>query len=332
MRAEYYADEVNRYNLYARNYGDNKLYRIVAGPRADNPHWTEVLMRDVSMFIDGIGLHYYTRVGDPVYTKTLPDGNVRYLRDNSISRKSATDFNDFEWFKIMEASIYTDKLLTKHEAIMDKYDPEKRVAMIVDEWGTWYDCEPGTNPRFLYQQNTLRDAVSAGTSLNIFNNHCDRVRMANIAQTINVLQAMILTEDEKMILTPTYHVFDMYQVHHDARLLDFALVSNQYEYDGIKLNQINASVSKAQDGSVNMTICNIDHKSSADISCYIEDFDNFGRNISATILTAEKMNAMNTFDEPENLKPVCFDDFEVNGNKISIHMPAKSVLLMTVRP
>lgn len=330
MRAEYYADEVNRYNLYARNYGDNILYRIAAGPRGDNYKWTEVLMRDAGMHIDAIALHYYTRIGDPVITVEMPDGNRRYLRDESRTRFSATDFNEKEWYGIMKSALYMDEILYKNEMIMDKYDPDKRVAMIVDEWGTWFNCEPGTNPGFLYQQNTLRDAVSAGTSLNIFNNHSERVHMANIAQTINVLQAMILTEGERMILTPTYHVFDMYKVHHDAKLLDFALLSEDYESDGDRLKQINASVSKAADGSVNMTICNIDHEKDAVLSCYIEDFGTLGQ-IEGKILTSDKMNTMNTFDNPENLKPTEFTNFSCKENKIVINLPSKSVVLLTVK-
>lgn len=331
MKAEYYADEFNRYNFFARDYGDNVLYRIAAGPRSDNYKWTEVLMRDASMHMDAIALHYYTRLGDPVVTKELPDGNRRYLSDNTISRKSATIFDEKEWFGIMKSAIYIDEIISKNEAIMDKYDPENRVALIIDEWGTWFDCEPGTNPGFLYQQNTLRDAVSAATTLNIFNNHSKRVHMANIAQTVNVLQAMILTEGEKMILTPTYHVFDMYKVHHDAMLLDFALLSDDYICDGNKLKQINASVSKAADGSINMTICNIDHEKDANISCYIEDFGAFGQ-IEGRILTSDKMNTMNTFDNPDNLTPAEFTGYTVKENKISIHMPSKSVVVLTIKP
>ena len=228
MRAEYYADEVNRYNTYARDYGENKLYRIGAGPRHENYHWTEELMKHSGLFLDAIALHYYTRIGDKVVTVHDVDGNERYLRNEENSRGSATDFKEDAWFGIMKSTLHTDTIVKKHSAIMDKYDPEKRVALIVDEWGTWFDCEPGTNPGFLYQQNTIRDAVSAASSLNIFNNHSDRIRMTNIAQTINVLQAMILTEGEKMILTPTYHVFEMYTVHHDAQLLDTAMVTDKY--------------------------------------------------------------------------------------------------------
>jgi alpha-N-arabinofuranosidase len=330
MRAEYYADEVNRYNLYARDYGKNVLYRIAAGPRGDNYKWTEVLMRDASMHLDAIALHYYTRIGDPLKIVTLPDGNRRYLSANLKSRKSATIFDEKEWFAIMKSAIYMDEMLYKNEFIMDKYDPDKRVAMIVDEWGTWFDCEPGTNPGFLYQQNTLRDAVSAGTSLNIFNNHSDRVHMANIAQTINVLQAMILTEGEKLILTPTYHVFDMYKVHQDAKLLDYALLSENYECDGETLKQINASVSKASDGIVNITLCNIDPEKDTEVICYIEDFGAFGQ-IEGKVLTANTMNAMNTFGAPDYLMPAVFTDYTLKDNKIILRMPSKSVVLLSIK-
>lgn len=331
MRAEFYADEVSRYNLYARDYGDNKLYRIAAGPRGANYHWTEVLMRDAAMYLDGIALHYYTRVDDTILITKIPDGNERYLRDNSRSRTSATDFTKEQWFAVMKASNYTEELVQKHTAIMDKYDPEKKVALIVDEWGTWFDCEPGTNPGFLYQQNTLRDAVSAATSLNIFNNHSDRIHMANIAQTINVLQAVILTEGSKMILTPTYHVYDMYKVHHDAKLLDYAILSDDYTCNEQSLKQVNASVSKDKDGVIHATLANIDPDHAADITCHIGDFGIIGE-VEGTILTADDMNTMNTFEKPEQIKPEVFRNFERSEDSITIHMPAKSVLLISVKP
>ncbi len=331
MRAEYYADEVSRYNLYARDYGDNKLYRIGAGPRGANYKWTEVIMRDASMFLDGIGLHYYTRIGDKVVIEQLPDGNQRYLTDPSKSRRSATDFGEKEWFGIMQAAAFTDELVTKHGAIMDRYDPEKRVALIVDEWGTWFDCEPGTNPGFLYQQNTLRDAISAGISLNIFNNHSDRVRMTNIAQTINVLQAMVLTEGRKLVLTPTYHVYDMYKVHQDAMLLDFAILSDTYAFEGEKLKQISCSVSKDAQGTVSMTLVNMDPNHAAEVTCHIADFGTI-KSAEGTVLTADKMNAMNTFEQPDTLRPEAFRDFSVEEGTLHIRMPAKSLVLIRIYP
>ena len=330
MRAEYYADEVNRYNTYARDYGDNKLFRIGAGPRNESYHWTEVLMEQSAMFLDAIALHYYTRIGDPVITVYAKDGNERYLRDNSKSRGSATDFTESEWFGIMKASLRTDDIVSKHSAIMDKYDPDKRVALVVDEWGTWFDCEPGTNPGFLYQQNTLRDAVSAATSLNIFNNHSDRVRMTNIAQTINVLQAMILTDGPQMILTPTYHVYDMYKVHQDAMLLDMAMVTDRYCLDGQDLPKVNATVSKDAQDVIHISLCNIDAKEGADVACHIADFGAL-EVCGGQILTADAMNAMNTFENPDALKPEAFTGYEAKDSTITVHMPAKSVIVLAVK-
>ena len=203
MRAEYYADLYKRYATYVRNFGDNVIYKIACGPSAGDYTWTEVVMREAGHLLNGLSLHYYT----------LPTNSW------TGSKGSATEFGEEEWFKTLKHTLVMEELVTKHSIIMDKYDPEKKIGLIVDEWGAWYDVEPGTNPGFLYQQNTLRDALIAGINLNIFNNHCDRVQMANIAQLVNVLQAVILTEGDKMLLTPTYHVFNMYKVHQDADLL-----------------------------------------------------------------------------------------------------------------
>ena len=210
MRPEYYADEYRRYATYVRSFSGNKIYKIACGASDFNYRWTEVLMREAGRFMDGLSLHYYTVARD------------------WKNKGSAIDFDERDWFMTMKKTLMMDELVTRHSTIMDQYDPDKRVGLIVDEWGTWHDPEPGTHPRFLYQQNTLRDALVAGINLNIFNNHCDRVQMANIAQTINVLQAVILTEGEKMILTPTYHVFDMYKVHQNAQQLSVEFESSQY--------------------------------------------------------------------------------------------------------
>src|SRR5256714_6639237 len=201
MRPEYYADLYRRFQTYVRNLGGNRVFRIACGPNRDDYHWTEVLMREAGRYMDGLSLHYYTVPG------SAPQ-----------ARGSATDFGEEEWLTTLRKCLHMDELIRRHATIMDRYDPAKRVALVVDEWGTWYTAEPGTNPRFLYQQNTLRDALVTAVHFDIFNRHCDRVRMANIAQTINVLQAMILTEPDsgRMVLTPTYHVFEMYKVHHDA--------------------------------------------------------------------------------------------------------------------
>jgi len=187
MRPEYYADLYRRYQTYVRHYSGNRVYKVACGPTGDY-RWTEVLMREAGRWMDGLSLHYYTLPG--TWEK----------------KGSATQFDESEWFSTLRNALHMEELIRRHSAIMDRYDPQRRVGLIVDEWGTWYDVEPGTNPGFLYQQNTLRDALVAGIHLNIFNNHAERVKMANIAQTVNVLQAMILTDGPRMIVTPTYHV------------------------------------------------------------------------------------------------------------------------------
>ena len=209
MRPEYYADEYRRYQTFCRNYGDNKLYRIACGPSSGDWNWTDKLMERAGRYLDAITLHHYT---------------VPHTWDK---KGSATDFDADEYYLTLRNAAYMDTLIRGHLAIMDKYDHEHRVGLIVDEWGTWFDCEPGTNPGFLYQQNTMRDAMVAALTLDILGSHCDRVVMANIAQMVNVLQAVILTDGAKMICTPTYHVFDLYKAHHDANYLPSAITCGE---------------------------------------------------------------------------------------------------------
>ena len=215
-------------------------------------HWTEVMMRDIPLkMFDALGLHHYSVI----------DWN---------KKSSATAFTEKEYFTTMQRSLEMEELVTKHSAIMDKYDPKKTKSLAVDEWGGWYDVEPGTNGAFLYQQNTMRDAMIAGCNLNIFNNHCDRVKMANLAQIINVLQAVILTDEEKMILTPTYHVMEMYNVHQNAIMLPLKVISNDYVLDGEKLQAVWASASRDGAGRTHISLVNIDAHNTQDILIDIE--------------------------------------------------------------
>ena len=227
MTPEYYANVFRRYTTFMNNWiKGGHLYRIASGASDADYHWTEVMMRDIPHnMLAGVGVHHYSII--------------------SWSNKgSATDFSEKQYFETMKSALQMEELVTKHGAIMDKYDPEKKVAMVVDEWGGWYDVEPGTNPGFLYQQNTMRDAMIAGATLNIFNNHADRVRMANLAQTINVLQAVILTNKEKIVLTPTYHVMEMYNVHQNATMLPLQMISDNYKFGDETLPSLSASASK----------------------------------------------------------------------------------------
>ena len=329
MTAEHYADRYMNFNLYCRNYGDNVLYRVACGPRGDNYHWTETLMKKCSNYMDGLALHYYARLEDTSRKVKMEDGNIQYLRNPFRPDFSATQFDKGQWDMGMRAAMFMEELVVKHSAIMDKYDPEKKVALIVDEWGTWYSVEPGTNPGFLYQQNTLRDAIVAGLHFNIFNNHSDRVRMSNIAQTINVLQAIILTEGSRMILTPTYHVFDMYKVHQDAALLDFTMLSDDYTADGQVFKKINASVSRSTGGKINITLCNIDPDNGAKVHCLLDALP-VNTPVCGTVLTSDAMNTHNTFDRPEAIKPAPFTGFTVDGGRLNLDLPSKSVVLITI--
>lgn len=311
MRPQYYADLYRRFQTFVRNYGDNKIFRIAGGANVDDYNWTEVLMREAAPFMDGLSLHYYTIPGD-----------------FWLGKGSATNFPEEEWDITMGKAYHIKELIEKHGAIMDKYDPEKRIGMIIDEWGTWYDVEEGTNPGFLYQQNTIRDALVAGVSLNIFNDHNDRVQMANIAQTINVLQSVILTDKEKMILTPTYHVFEMYKVHQDADKLALHVDSNLVKMGDKEMPQVTASASKAKDGKVNITLVNVSKDNKADLTLDVRGID-FSE-MNGRILTAEELDAHNTFENPDNVKPESFTSFEQNGDKLTINMPTKSVVLLTL--
>ena len=310
MRPEYYADEYRRYATYVRSFSGNKIYKIACGASDFNYRWTEVLMREAGRFMDGLSLHYYTVARD------------------WKNKGSAIDFDERDWFMTMKKTLMMDELVTRHSTIMDQYDPDKRVGLIVDEWGTWHDPEPGTHPRFLYQQNTLRDALVAGINLNIFNNHCDRVQMANIAQTINVLQAVILTEGEKMILTPTYHVFDMYKVHQNAQQLSVEFESSQYSFQDDSVPQINVSSSKDDEDRIHISLCNLDPNSGAHINCELRG--TVRSSVSGVILTADEMNVHNTFEEPERIKPSEFNGASIANNVLDIQLPPKSVVVLTL--
>ena len=309
MTAQFYADQYKRYGTYCRNFLENRLLKVAGGPSRLRYEWMETLMREIpSGQMWGISTHCYTK--------------------DRRSKKSATLFGEDEYFYILRMCLDIEDVLDKHITIMDKYDPEKKVALVVDEWGTWHKEEPGTNPGFLYQQNTLRDAMVAALSLNYFNERCERIKMANIAQTINVLQALILTDKEKMLLTPTYHVFEMYKVHHDATLLHASLKTPDYELDGEKLPMISASASKSADGNIHVSIVNIDPNNSNSLTIDVRGSD--VSKVSGRILTAEKINSMNTFEDDTRVKPEAFKEITLRKGQIKVDLPAKSIVVIRI--
>ncbi|MGG3505497.1 alpha-N-arabinofuranosidase [Paenibacillus lautus] len=313
MRPEYYADLYRRYQTYVRNYGDNKIYKIACGPNVDDYRWMETVMREAHPFMDAISLHYYTIPGE-FWTGKGP----------------ATGFSEQEWFTTMKKALHMDELITRHSAIMDQYDPNKRIGLIVDEWGTWFDVEPGTNPGFLYQQNTIRDALVAGLTLNIFHEHNDRVVMANIAQVVNVLQSVVLTEGEKMILTPTYHVFDMYKVHQDAERLATNYSGVDYEMDGEKIPQVSVTASKDQAGKIHVSLCNVSHTDQSDVTIQLRGLNGEVSKIVGQQLASDSLDAHNTFESPETLRPTTFHAFEQERDVLRAKLAPMSVTVLEI--
>jgi alpha-N-arabinofuranosidase len=312
MSADFYSDNFRRYNTFVKNYPGNNIYRVASGGTPEDYNWTEVLMKTSGRQMDGYSLHYYSL---PVNTWTGSKG-------------SATEFPESQWFSTLRQTLAMEELVTKHSAIMDKYDPRKRIGLIVDEWGAWYDVEPGTNPGFLYQQNTMRDAIVASVNLNIFNHHADRVKMANIAQLANVLQSMVLTDKEKMLVTPTYHVFEMYTVHQDATLLPSEVTSGDYVFGPEKIPAVSASASRDKAGKIHVTLCNLNPNQPAQIACTLAGAK--ALKLSGRILTAPEMNAHNTFENPGAVKPAEFTAFNTTADGFSTTLPAKSVVVLEV--
>jgi alpha-N-arabinofuranosidase len=265
-------------------------------------------MREAGPRMNGLALHYYCGTGK--------------------TSRSATQFEEVDWAHQLARALKIGDLIDQHVGVMDRFDPQNKVALIVDEWGAWHAVEPGTNRGFLYQQNSLRDALVAGVSLNIFNNNCKRVKMANIAQTINVLQAMILTDKEKLIVTPTFHVYEMYTVHHDATLLPCEARADGYAFDGLTLPTVQASASRDKAGKINVTLCNLDPKRPAAVECQLGGAK--VKAVSGRVLTAETMQAHNTFDKPEVVKPAAFDGAKPTADGFSATLPAKSVVVLTL--
>lgn len=350
MTPEHYANEYRRYSVFCKDYAikdtykeitlpsgkkdkvpkTRKLFRIACGPNIDDYKWTDGVMKIAGAFANGLSLHYYT----------VPN-------DEWEEKGSSTEFDERDWFITMRKAYRLDELIRNHTAIMDKYDPKKKVALLVDEYGTWYDVEPGTNPGFLYQQNTLRDALVAGISLHVLMDHNDRVKMGCIAQMVNVLQAPILTEGDKMVLTPTYHVFEMLNVHQDATRVSADVICDDYKMDveyknthqgphkpedkktKKKMPMISAIASRDEAGVLHVSLTNASHDTDASI-----ELDIRGMKVSSyegRILTADDMHIYNDFDRPEALVPTAYDTLILKDGVLTGTLPAKSVAVITLK-
>jgi alpha-N-arabinofuranosidase len=310
MRPEYYADLFRRYATFVRDHAPEGIEVVASGAHDDDYHWTDVLMARAGDLMDALSLHYYS----------IPTGNWKH-------KGAATGFGENEWASTLKAAARIDEFITRHSAIMDKYDPHKRVALFVDEWGAWYDSEPGSHPGFLYQQNSLRDALVAAISLNIFERHADRVRMANIAQMINVLQAMILTRGEQMILTPTYDVFRLYVPFQDATYLPVKVDTPSYRYGTIALPAVDVTAARDTAGVIHLALVNLDPHHVATVAVRIAGAS--AHSAAGQVLTADTMDAHNTFERPHAIEPVPFKGARAGANLV-FRLPAKSVAVVAL--
>ena len=312
MTPEFYANLYRQYATFITNWENgDKLFRVASGSNGNDFNWTDVLMREVpASLMEGLSLHHYAVI-------------------NWSKKGSATRFTEEQYFSTMKSALQMEELVSRHSTIMDKYDRARKVALVVDEWGGWYDVEPGTNPGFLYQQNTMRDAMIAGVTLNIFNNHCDRVRIANLAQTVNVLQSVILTDQQKILLTPTYHVLEMYNVHQDAQLLPLTIQTPDYVLGTDKLPAVSASASRDMEGVTHITLVNIDAAKAQTISADLRGAS--FSSVSGRILQSARVQDFNSFEAPEKIKPAAFNAVKLSGAKLDLTLPPFSVVVLTLK-
>ncbi len=315
MTPEYYTNLYNQYASFLKTPENNRPKLIASGGTGDDTRWSDYLSANIkanwSLRVDGISFHYYT----------IPTGEWKV-------KGAATGFPENEWISTLQQTLRMDGFITENKKALDKNDPEKKIGFYVDEWGTWYDVEKGENPGFLYQQNSLRDAVVAALNFNIFHKHADRVHMTMIAQMVNVLQAMILTDKDKMILTPTYHAFEMYQPFQNATSLPTSINNpRQYSLGVNSIQEVSASAARGKDGKLYLALVNTNPKQAVDVAVNIAGEKISG--VKGRVLTSAAMDAHNTFDKPETIKPAVFNA-QAKGGKLSIKLPAKSVMVVAV--
>jgi alpha-N-arabinofuranosidase len=312
MRPEYYADLYRRYSTYCRNYDGNKLFKIASGASDYDYNWTRVLMKNVGSRMNGISLHYYTVAGW------------------NGSKGSATQFSDDDYYWTLGKCREIETVLQKHIAIMDELDPKKNVSLLLDEWGTWWDEEPGTIAGHLYQQNTLRDAFVASLSLDIFHKYTERLKMANIAQVVNVLQSMILTDKEKMVLTPTYYVFKMYNVHQDATYLPIELTCDTISVRGERrLPLVSATASRDKEGRVHISMSNVNKDDAEEITVNLQGIQ--PKSVKGEILTSAKLSDYNSFEKPDVVNTAEFRGAKISKGVLKVKLPAKSIVTLELQ-
>ena len=311
MTPAYYTDLYKRYATFLKAPRDNRTKKVASGGNDAHTDWTETLSSGVHGNIDGISHHYYT----------TPTGIWEH-------KGSAIAFPEKEWISTFQNTMRIDGYLKANEAVLERNDPDNRIGLYLDEWGTWYDPEQGREAGFLYQQNSIRDALVAALNFNIFHRHTKRLRMANIAQTVNVLQAMILTRGAKMIRTPTYYAFQMYIPFQDATFVPLDLGDvPQYAFGDYAVPQVSASAALTKDGRLVVALVNLSASDAIEIKTKVDGFA--AGKATGTVLTGGTIDAHNTFDKPDTVKPAPLA-VGLKGGSMSVKLPARSVSVITL--
>ncbi|GAB3458149.1 alpha-N-arabinofuranosidase [Massilia terrae] len=311
MRPEYYTDMYKQYDSFLKAPREVRPKIIASGGNDSDTRWTEVLSRELKNRTDGISFHYYT----------IPTGQWKV-------KGAATGFDEAQWMSTLQNTLKMENHIQDNVAVLDKNDPQKKIGFYVDEWGTWYDVEKGTNAGFLYQQNTLRDAVVAALNFNIFHAHADRVRMTNIAQMVNVLQSMIITDKDKMLLTPTYYAYKMYVPFQDAASLPVSVANDtSYKLGASSIPGISASAARAKDGKLYVALVNTNPHEATDVVLSVAGES--AQSVQGQVLTAVAMDAHNTMEQKQAIKPAPFSAQAANG-KLTVKVPAKAVVVFSV--
>lgn len=302
MTAEHYANEYRRYATYCRHFGGGRLYKIACG---FNDDWNETLLRLAARQMDGLSVHYYAFV------------------ESWDVKRSATGFSEGEWYGLLKNGLGIEDFIRSTRTRLDRYDPEGRIGIVMDEWGAWYDSEPGTNPAFLFQQNTIRDSVLAAATLHVFHRHADRLHMANIAQTVNVLQAMVLTDGPRAVLTPTYHAFEMMKEHQDGRHLPAHCVQADHPSGAETLPQVSLAATRSEGGSIHLSATNLDASGEAEVE--VEFRGCTPKSCDGRLLHGDRLDACNTFEDPDRVKPVSWSEPTLTDGVLRMRLPARSV-------